>query len=75
MIEGQEGVGWDDWLALARAAEQHGFEALLRSGPLLARRRAGARPARAPPASTGSGSARSCRRSPSGRPRSWPSSH
>src|SRR5829696_2840986 len=31
MIEGQEGVSWDDWLAVARAAEQHGFEALLRS--------------------------------------------
>ena len=35
MIEGQEGVGWDDWLALARAAEQHGFEALLRSDHYL----------------------------------------
>ena len=31
MIEGQEGVTWDDWLALARAAETHGFEALFRS--------------------------------------------
>jgi alkanesulfonate monooxygenase SsuD/methylene tetrahydromethanopterin reductase-like flavin-dependent oxidoreductase (luciferase family) len=35
MIEGQEGVGWDDWLALARAAERHGFEALLRSDHYL----------------------------------------
>jgi alkanesulfonate monooxygenase SsuD/methylene tetrahydromethanopterin reductase-like flavin-dependent oxidoreductase (luciferase family) len=31
MIEGQEGVAWDDWLALARAAEDGGYEALLRS--------------------------------------------
>jgi alkanesulfonate monooxygenase SsuD/methylene tetrahydromethanopterin reductase-like flavin-dependent oxidoreductase (luciferase family) len=31
MIEGQEGVTWDQWLALARAAETHGFEALFRS--------------------------------------------
>jgi alkanesulfonate monooxygenase SsuD/methylene tetrahydromethanopterin reductase-like flavin-dependent oxidoreductase (luciferase family) len=35
MIEGQEGVGWGDWLALAGAAEQHGFEALLRSDHYL----------------------------------------
>jgi alkanesulfonate monooxygenase SsuD/methylene tetrahydromethanopterin reductase-like flavin-dependent oxidoreductase (luciferase family) len=35
MIEGQEGVGWDDWLALARAAEAEGFEALLRSDHYL----------------------------------------
>ena len=35
MIEGQEGVGWDDWLALARAAEAGGFEALLRSDHYL----------------------------------------
>jgi F420-dependent oxidoreductase-like protein len=31
MIEGQEGVSWDDWLALARACEEHGVEALFRS--------------------------------------------
>ena len=31
MIEGQEGVSWDDWLALARASEAHGLDALLRS--------------------------------------------
>jgi alkanesulfonate monooxygenase SsuD/methylene tetrahydromethanopterin reductase-like flavin-dependent oxidoreductase (luciferase family) len=31
MIEGQEGVAWPDWLALAGAAEQGGFEGLLRS--------------------------------------------
>jgi alkanesulfonate monooxygenase SsuD/methylene tetrahydromethanopterin reductase-like flavin-dependent oxidoreductase (luciferase family) len=35
MIEGQEGVGWDDWLALAGAAEGGGFEALLRSDHYL----------------------------------------
>lgn len=31
MVEGQEGVLWPDWLALAAAAERHGLEALLRS--------------------------------------------
>jgi F420-dependent oxidoreductase-like protein len=31
MIEGQEGVTWDDWVALARAAEEHGLEGLFRS--------------------------------------------
>ena len=31
MIEGQEGVTWDEWRALAAAAEQGGFEALFRS--------------------------------------------
>jgi F420-dependent oxidoreductase-like protein len=31
MIEGQEGVTWDDWLALARATEELGFEGLFRS--------------------------------------------
>ena len=31
MIEGQEGVTWDDWLRLAGLAEQHGFEGLFRS--------------------------------------------
>ena len=31
MIEGQEDVGWADWVALARACERLGFEALLRS--------------------------------------------
>jgi F420-dependent oxidoreductase-like protein len=38
MIEGQEGVTWDDWLALARATEELGFEALFRSdhyGPVV----------------------------------------
>jgi F420-dependent oxidoreductase-like protein len=39
MIEGQEGVTWEDWLALARACEEHGYDALFRSdhyGPVMA---------------------------------------
>ena len=39
MIEGQEGVTWDEWLALARATEELGFDALFRSdhyGPVVA---------------------------------------
>jgi F420-dependent oxidoreductase-like protein len=31
MIEGQEDVTWEDWLGLARACEEHGFESLFRS--------------------------------------------
>jgi alkanesulfonate monooxygenase SsuD/methylene tetrahydromethanopterin reductase-like flavin-dependent oxidoreductase (luciferase family) len=31
MIEGQEGVTWDDWVALAETCEAHGVEALFRS--------------------------------------------
>jgi F420-dependent oxidoreductase-like protein len=31
MIEGQEGVSWDDWVALARACEESGLEGLFRS--------------------------------------------
>ena len=31
MIEGQEGVSWPQWLALARACEEHGVGTLLRS--------------------------------------------
>jgi alkanesulfonate monooxygenase SsuD/methylene tetrahydromethanopterin reductase-like flavin-dependent oxidoreductase (luciferase family) len=31
MIEGQEGVTWEDWLALASACEENGVEALFRS--------------------------------------------
>jgi F420-dependent oxidoreductase-like protein len=31
MIEGQEGVTWEDWLALGRASEELGFDALFRS--------------------------------------------
>jgi alkanesulfonate monooxygenase SsuD/methylene tetrahydromethanopterin reductase-like flavin-dependent oxidoreductase (luciferase family) len=43
MIEGQEGVSWDDWLALAQACEKHGIEALFRSDHYLS----GVDPARA----------------------------
>jgi F420-dependent oxidoreductase-like protein len=31
MVEGQEGVTWEDWLGLAAACEEHGVEALFRS--------------------------------------------
>jgi F420-dependent oxidoreductase-like protein len=31
MIEGQEGVSWEEWLALARGCDEHGFEGLFRS--------------------------------------------
>src|SRR6266487_5657540 len=31
MIEGQENVTWEQWVALAMACEEHGFEALFRS--------------------------------------------
>jgi F420-dependent oxidoreductase-like protein len=35
MIEGQEDVSWDDWVALAGACEEHGIEALFRSDHYL----------------------------------------
>jgi F420-dependent oxidoreductase-like protein len=35
MIEGQEGVTWDDWVALAEACEEHGVETLFRSDHYL----------------------------------------
>jgi len=35
MIEGQEGVTWDDWVALTDACEEHGVEALFRSDHYL----------------------------------------
>jgi F420-dependent oxidoreductase-like protein len=31
MVEGQEGVTWDDWMRLARLTEEHGLEGLFRS--------------------------------------------
>src|SRR4030095_904288 len=31
MIEGQEDVTWDQWLALAGACEEHGLEGVVRS--------------------------------------------
>jgi F420-dependent oxidoreductase-like protein len=35
MIEGQEGVQWPDWIALAQACERLGFDALFRSDHYL----------------------------------------
>ena len=35
MIEGQEGVAWEEWLALARTCETTGFHALFRSDHYL----------------------------------------
>jgi F420-dependent oxidoreductase-like protein len=35
MIEGQEGVTWEQWLALADACERHGLEGLFRSDHYL----------------------------------------
>jgi alkanesulfonate monooxygenase SsuD/methylene tetrahydromethanopterin reductase-like flavin-dependent oxidoreductase (luciferase family) len=35
MVEGQEGVSWDEWLALADTCEEHGIEALFRSDHYL----------------------------------------
>jgi alkanesulfonate monooxygenase SsuD/methylene tetrahydromethanopterin reductase-like flavin-dependent oxidoreductase (luciferase family) len=38
MVEGQEGVTWEDWVALAGACEECGYEALFRSdhyGPVV----------------------------------------
>src|SRR5215217_7673388 len=41
MIEGQEGVTWEQWVALARAADAAGIEAMYRSDHYLAIARAG----------------------------------
>jgi F420-dependent oxidoreductase-like protein len=35
MIEGQEGVSWPQWVALARACEEHGIGTMFRSDHLL----------------------------------------
>src|SRR5918999_5557262 len=35
MVEGQDGVSWDEWFALAEVCEQHGLEALFRSDHYL----------------------------------------
>jgi alkanesulfonate monooxygenase SsuD/methylene tetrahydromethanopterin reductase-like flavin-dependent oxidoreductase (luciferase family) len=35
MVEGQEGVSWEQWLALARACEESGLEGLFRSDHYL----------------------------------------
>lgn len=41
MIEGQEGVTWEQWTALARACEEHGIEALFRSDHYVSFHRGG----------------------------------
>jgi alkanesulfonate monooxygenase SsuD/methylene tetrahydromethanopterin reductase-like flavin-dependent oxidoreductase (luciferase family) len=41
MIEGQEGVTWEQWVALARACEEHGLEGLFRSDHYLSITRGG----------------------------------
>lgn len=43
MIEGQEGVTWEQWVSLARACEAHGFEGLFRSDHYLSFERPHAR--------------------------------
>jgi F420-dependent oxidoreductase-like protein len=43
MIEGQEGVTWDQWVSLARACEDLGYEGLFRSDHYLAFSRPGER--------------------------------
>src|SRR5690348_3800816 len=35
MIEGQQGVTWDQWISLALACEEHGFAGLFRSDHYL----------------------------------------
>jgi alkanesulfonate monooxygenase SsuD/methylene tetrahydromethanopterin reductase-like flavin-dependent oxidoreductase (luciferase family) len=35
MIEGQDGVSWGEWVALAEACEEHGIEAMFRSDHYL----------------------------------------
>jgi F420-dependent oxidoreductase-like protein len=35
MVEGQESVSWDEWVALARACEDHGLDGLFRSDHYL----------------------------------------
>jgi alkanesulfonate monooxygenase SsuD/methylene tetrahydromethanopterin reductase-like flavin-dependent oxidoreductase (luciferase family) len=45
MIEGQEGVSWEQWVALAEACEGHGIETLFRSDHYLSQGDDGRRPA------------------------------
>jgi alkanesulfonate monooxygenase SsuD/methylene tetrahydromethanopterin reductase-like flavin-dependent oxidoreductase (luciferase family) len=45
MIEGQEGVSWEQWLALAQACEEHGIETLFRSDHYLSQGDGGRRDA------------------------------
>jgi alkanesulfonate monooxygenase SsuD/methylene tetrahydromethanopterin reductase-like flavin-dependent oxidoreductase (luciferase family) len=45
MIEGQEGVSWEQWVALADACEEHGIETLFRSDHYLSQGDGGSRDA------------------------------
>jgi alkanesulfonate monooxygenase SsuD/methylene tetrahydromethanopterin reductase-like flavin-dependent oxidoreductase (luciferase family) len=45
MIEGQEGVSWEQWVGLAEACEQHGIETLFRSDHYLSQGDGGKRAA------------------------------
>jgi alkanesulfonate monooxygenase SsuD/methylene tetrahydromethanopterin reductase-like flavin-dependent oxidoreductase (luciferase family) len=45
MIEGQEGVSWEQWVALAEACEEHGIETLFRSDHYLSQGDGGRRDA------------------------------
>ena len=45
MIEGQEGVSWEQWIALAEACEEHGIETLFRSDHYLSQGDGGRRDA------------------------------
>jgi hypothetical protein len=83
MIEGQEGVTWEEWLALAEACEEHGLEGLFRSDHYAsvfgeyaraARWTPGRRSPRSPPAPNGYASAPWSRRRRSGTPPSSPAS-
>ena len=61
MIEGQEGVTWEQWVTLARACEEHGLDGLFRSDHYLSITRGGAKrtDARAQPARPPDGAAES----------------
>ena len=82
MVEGQEGVTWTEWVALARTCEAHGIPKLFRSDHYLnsagsrseGRSMRGARCARWRRSPRSCGSARSSRPPPSATRPSWPSS-
>src|SRR3954467_14553052 len=67
MIEGQQGVTWEQWVALARACEENGIERLFRSDHYLgfhARGRDGSLACRATPRGGGTARSTAGRRSP-----------